>query len=90
MELGNSPWVFVKPWAAVQLRRLVVVRLVVRRERQLRSALQLPEVVQLEFRPRVHLGLPCFRFVCFFFSLKAIGNFPLPPCRVISAYDSLP
>ena len=39
VELGNSPWVFVEPWAAVQLRRLVVVRLVVRRERQLRSAL---------------------------------------------------
>ena len=32
-------------------------------ERQLRSAIQLLEVVQLEFRPRVHLGLPYFRFV---------------------------
>ena len=50
MELGNSVWVPVEPWAAVQLRPLVLVRLVVQTERQLRSALQLLqllEVVQL-------------------------------------------
>ena len=63
VELGNSVWVSVKPWAPVQLWRLVLVQLIVQGERQLRSALRLLEVVQLEFRPRVHLGLPYFRFV---------------------------
>ena len=47
MELDNSPWISVESRAAVQLRRLVVARLVVPGER-LRSTLQLLQVVQLE------------------------------------------
>ena len=61
MELDNSPWISVESRAAVQLQRLVVARLVVQGER-LRSTLQLLQVVQLEFRLRVDLGLP---YVCF-------------------------
>ena len=87
VELGNSPWVSVEPWAALQLRRLAVVRLIAQGERQLRSALQLLETVKLEFRLRVDLRLPYFRFVWFVFSLKVFGNLPLPPCRVIWAYN---
>jgi len=63
VELGNSPWVSVEPWAALQLRRLAVVRLIAQGERQLRSALQLLETVKLEFQLRVDLRLPYFRFV---------------------------
>ena len=88
MELDNSPWISVESRVAVQLQRLVVARLVVQGER-LRWTLQLFQVVQLEFRLRVDLGLPYVCFVRFSFSLKAIGSFPLPPCRVIWAYGGL-
>ena len=63
VNLGNLLWVAVEPWASVQLQQLVFVRLVVQGGHQLRLALQLLEVVQFEFQPRVQLGLPYFRFV---------------------------
>ena len=83
VERSNSVLVSAELWAAVQLRRLVLVQLVVQGERLFRSVLRLLEVVQLEFRPSVHVGLayPVLSDSSSF--LKAIANFPLSPCRVI-------
>ena len=77
VELGNSVWVYVEPWAAVQLRRLVLVRLVVQGKWQLGSAPQLLEVVELELPRGMHLGLPYFRFVSFFIRFKGYRELPV-------------
>ena len=54
----------------------MLVWLVVQVKRQLRSALQVLEVVELEFARGVHLGLPYFRFVSFFVRFKGYGELP--------------
>ena len=76
MELSNSLWLSVEPWAAVQQRRLVVLRLAVQGEGQLRSALQLLQVVQLEFRLRVDLGLRIFPFCLILLQFKGYWELP--------------